>query len=44
MPVMSCIIDLVALLERVAATDDAWIRDYFHRPRGCAATQLQEQA
>jgi len=24
-------------LERVAATDDAWIRDYFHGPRGRAA-------
>ena len=34
-------------LERVAATDDAWIRDYFHGPRGRAAeqaaTRLQEQ-
>lgn len=34
-------------LERVAATDDAWIRDYFHGPRGRAAEQaasrLQEQ-
>ena len=26
-------------LERVAATDDAWIRDYFHGPRGRAAEQ-----
>ncbi|MDO8697796.1 MAG: ATP-binding cassette domain-containing protein [Pseudomonas sp.] len=34
-------------LQRVAATDDAWIRDYFHGPRGRAAeqaaTRLQEQ-
>ena len=34
-------------LERVAATDDAWIRDYFHGPRGRAAeqaaTRLQER-
>jgi phospholipid/cholesterol/gamma-HCH transport system ATP-binding protein len=34
-------------LERVAATDDAWVRDYFHGPRGRAAaqtaSQLQEQ-
>ncbi|MBX9915076.1 MAG: ABC transporter ATP-binding protein [Pseudomonadaceae bacterium] len=26
-------------LERVAATDDAWVRDYFHGPRGRAAEQ-----
>ncbi len=26
-------------LERVAATDDPWIRDYFHGPRGRAAQQ-----
>jgi len=34
-------------LERVAATDDRWIQDYFHGPRGRAAEQaadrLQEQ-
>lgn len=27
-------------LERVAATDDDWIRDYFHGPRGRAAQQV----
>lgn len=35
-------------LARVAATDDAWVHDYFHGPRGRAAAQtasrLQEQA
>ncbi|MBX9754884.1 MAG: ABC transporter ATP-binding protein [Pseudomonadaceae bacterium] len=30
-------------LERVAATDDAWIRDYFHGPRGRAAEQTAER-
>jgi phospholipid/cholesterol/gamma-HCH transport system ATP-binding protein len=30
-------------LERVAATDDAWIRDYFHGPRGRAAEQAAER-
>jgi ABC-type transporter Mla maintaining outer membrane lipid asymmetry ATPase subunit MlaF len=28
-------------LEQVAATDDAWIRDYFHGPRGRAALRSQ---
>ncbi len=30
-------------LERVAATDDAWIRDYFHGPRGRAAEQAAKR-
>lgn len=30
-------------LERVAATDDAWIRDYFHGPRGRAAAQAAQR-
>ena len=30
-------------LERVAATDDAWIRDYFHGPRGRAAEQAAQR-
>ncbi len=30
-------------LERVAATDDPWIRDYFHGPRGRAAQQAAER-
>ena len=30
-------------LERVAATDDAWIRDYFHGPRGRAAAQAAKR-
>lgn len=30
-------------LERVAATDDAWIRDYFHGPRGRAAAQTAQR-
>lgn len=30
-------------LERVAATDDAWIRDYFHGPRGRAAEQTAQR-
>ena len=30
-------------LERVAATDDAWIQDYFHGPRGRAAQQAAER-
>jgi phospholipid/cholesterol/gamma-HCH transport system ATP-binding protein len=58
MPAMYCITDRVTVLankrvlvadtlERVAATDDGWIRDYFHGPSGRAAeqaaTRLQEQ-
>jgi phospholipid/cholesterol/gamma-HCH transport system ATP-binding protein len=31
-------------LTEVAATDDAWIRDYFHGPRGRAARQAHELA
>lgn len=30
-------------LERVAATDDAWIQAYFHGPRGRAAAQAAER-
>lgn len=30
---------VVDTLERVAATDDAWVREYFHGPRGRAAHQ-----
>lgn len=30
-------------LERVAATDDAWIGDYFHGPRGRAAAQAAQR-
>ena len=30
-------------LESVAATDDAWIRDYFHGPRGRAAAQAAQR-
>lgn len=30
-------------LARVAATDDAWIRDYFHGPRGRAAAQAAQR-
>jgi phospholipid/cholesterol/gamma-HCH transport system ATP-binding protein len=30
-------------LARVAATDDDWIRDYFHGPRGRAAAQTAER-
>ncbi len=30
-------------LERVAATDDSWIRDYFHGPRGRAAEQAAKR-
>ena len=30
-------------LERVAATDDAWIRDYFHGPRGRAVEQAAQR-
>ena len=30
-------------LERVAATDDPWIQDYFHGPRGRAAEQAAER-
>ena len=30
-------------LDRVAATDDAWIRDYFHGPRGRAAAQAAKR-
>ncbi len=30
-------------LERVAATDDPWIQDYFHGPRGRAAKQAAER-
>lgn len=30
-------------LERVAATDDAWIQNYFHGPRGRAAAQAAER-
>ncbi|TEG39224.1 ABC transporter ATP-binding protein [Pseudomonas aeruginosa] len=30
---------VVGTLERVAATDDAWVREYFHGPRGRAAHQ-----
>ncbi len=29
---------VVDTLERVAATDDAWVREYFHGPRGRAPT------
>jgi len=31
-------------LDLVAATDDAWIRDYFHGPRGRAAEQAAQRA
>jgi phospholipid/cholesterol/gamma-HCH transport system ATP-binding protein len=30
-------------LERVASTDDPWIQDYFHGPRGRAAAQAAER-
>ncbi len=30
-------------LERVAATEDEWIRDYFHGPRGRAAQQVRKE-
>lgn len=35
---------VVDTLEAVAATDDAWIRDYFHGPRGRAAQQAAAPA
>ena len=35
---------VVDTLEKVAATDDDWIRDYFHGPRGRAAQQASEQS
>ncbi|HAQ25216.1 MAG TPA: ABC transporter ATP-binding protein, partial [Pseudomonas sp.] len=33
----------VDTLEAVAATDDPWIREYFHGPRGRAAQAAQKQ-
>jgi phospholipid/cholesterol/gamma-HCH transport system ATP-binding protein len=34
---------VVGTLDAVAATDDAWVQDYFHGPRGRAARQASRQ-
>ena len=31
-------------LDVVAETDDAWVREYFHGPRGRAALQAKQHA
>ena len=33
---------VVGPLDQVAQTDDAWVQDYFHGPRGRAALQATE--
>ncbi|HBS80514.1 MAG TPA: ABC transporter ATP-binding protein, partial [Pseudomonas sp.] len=34
---------VVDTLEKVAATDDEWIREYFHGPRGRAAHEAAQR-